>query len=189
MRDPEDEDNFVELTSAQAALLMEGFTPIYGELKRDLPIIACLRAKAILARWRDSELKRLREKELYFEQQQQQQQQAAAATTEQQQQDEALAPPAAEAEQLEDEEILPALEEQQEEEDDDFDMDHESDPMDHVEGETEQLAVMLVGFVEARTIVTEMNEHGHDVGTPIPTRDEITHTILTTTKQNKTNMW
>jgi hypothetical protein len=184
VRDPEDEDNFVELTSAQAALLMEGFTPIYGELKRDLPIIACLRAKAILARWRDSELKRLREKELYFEQQQQQQQ-AAAATTEQQQQDEALAPPAAEAEQLEDEEILPALEEQQEEEDDDFDMDHESDPMDHVEGETEQLAVMLVGFVEARTIVTEMNEHGHDVGTPIPTRDEITHTILTTTKQNK----
>jgi hypothetical protein len=111
VRDPEDENNFVELTSAQAALLMEGFTPIYGELKRDLPIIACLRAKAILARWRDSELKRLREKELYFEQQQQQQQ-AAAATTEQQQQDEALAPPAAEAEQLEDEEILPALEEQ-----------------------------------------------------------------------------
>jgi hypothetical protein len=85
----------------------------------------------------------------------QQQQQQA----DQQQQDEALPPPAA---------------------------DHESDPMDHVEGETaEHLAVMLVGFVEARTIVTEMNEYGYDVGTPIPIRDKITHTILTTTEQNK----
>jgi hypothetical protein len=95
---------------------------------------------------------------------QQQQQQA-----EQQQQDEALPPPAAEAEQLQDED-MPALEEQgQEEQDDDndFNLDNESDPMDHVEGETEQLAVMLVGFVEARQIVTEMNANGHDVGMQI----------------------
>jgi hypothetical protein len=50
VQDPDNnEDTFVELTTAQAALLMEGFTPIYGELKRDLPIIACLCAKAILA--------------------------------------------------------------------------------------------------------------------------------------------
>jgi hypothetical protein len=111
-------------------------------------------------------MKRLRQKELYFEQQQEQHA-AAAAIREQQQQDEALPPPAAEeAEQLRDED-MPALEEQEQEEEDDnadFNLDHESDPMDHVEGETEQLAVMLVGFVEARQIVTEMNANGHDVG-------------------------
>eukprot|EP00978_Attheya_sp_CCMP212_P038269 scaffold188019_cov28-Attheya_sp.AAC.1 len=30
-----------------------------------------------------------------------------------------------------------------------------------------------------------MGEHGHDIGPALPTVDEVTNTILTTTKQNK----
>eukprot|EP00978_Attheya_sp_CCMP212_P028257 scaffold97159_cov60-Attheya_sp.AAC.1 len=95
---------------------------------------------------------------------------AAAVTEEQQQQEE--------------QDNLPALEEQNLPEDDDDDKE-ESDPMLHAEGEAEQWALQLVDFVEARDIVEKMGEHGHDIGPALPTVDEVTNTILTTTKQNK----
>jgi hypothetical protein len=178
VRDAED-DEFWELTAVQATQMMEGYEGFYND-HRDLAVIATLRAKAILARWREAEMERLRQKELYFEQQhqQQQQQRAAAATTTEQQQDQAAPPPAAAAATTTaEQDDLPALEAQLD--------DHESDPKEHAEGEVEQLVLMLVHFVDARTIVQEMAEHGHDVGTPQQTPDEITHTILTTTKLNK----
>eukprot|EP00978_Attheya_sp_CCMP212_P029885 scaffold107878_cov51-Attheya_sp.AAC.2 len=96
---------------------------------------------------------------------------AAAATEEQQQQEE--------------QDDLPALEEQNLPEDDDDDDEEESDPMLHAEGEAEQWALQLVDFAKARDIVEEMGEHGHDIGPALPTVDEVTNTILTTTKQNK----
>eukprot|EP00978_Attheya_sp_CCMP212_P027956 scaffold95141_cov56-Attheya_sp.AAC.1 len=63
--------------------------------------------------------------------------------------------------------------------------DNESNPLQHAVGEEEELALQLVHFVEANTIVQEMDAQGHDVGPPQPMADEITDTIVSTTKMNK----
>eukprot|EP00978_Attheya_sp_CCMP212_P021177 scaffold61599_cov49-Attheya_sp.AAC.2 len=148
---------------------MEGYEGFYGD-ERDLHIVAMLRAQTILARWRDQEMLRPKRKEMQFQPaataaaMEEPATTAAAATEEQQQQEE--------------QDNLTALEEQNLPEDDDDD-EEESDPMLHAEGETEQWALQLVDFVEARDIVEEMGEHGHDIGPALPTVDEVTNTKQT----------
>jgi hypothetical protein len=178
----DDIDNFTELTDEQMEVMMEGYEGFYGD-ERDLHIVAMLRAQTILARWREQEMLRLKRKEMQFERATT----TAAATEEQQQQEPATTTAAAATEeQQQQQQDLPALEEQNlPEDDDDDDEEEESDPMMHAEGEAEQWALQLVDFVEARDIVEEMGENGHDIGPALPTVDEVTNTILTTTKQHK----
>eukprot|EP00978_Attheya_sp_CCMP212_P018085 scaffold49071_cov54-Attheya_sp.AAC.1 len=53
-RHKDDDANYCALTEEQVKLLlMEGFEGFYGD-ERDLPIVAMLRAKSILARWREA---------------------------------------------------------------------------------------------------------------------------------------
>jgi hypothetical protein len=195
----DDDANFLALTEEQAKLLMEGFEGFYGD-ERDLPIVAMLRAKSILARWREMEMDRLKQKERHFEMQHQERQQREVdATTEQQQQE---VEDATEQQQQEEEdtpaaaqtpaEAAAALEAETEAAVAYFDAeaginpwDNESNPLQHAVGEEEELALQLVHFVEANTIVQEMEAQGHDIGPPQPTADEITDTIISTTKMNK----
>jgi hypothetical protein len=120
-----------------------------------------LRAQSILARWREKEVQRMKQKQMQLE----------LATT--------LAVTTTEKQQQEEEEgDLPELESLEDDEE-------ESNHMQHVEGEAEQLAMELVEFVEARTVIEELGEQPHDIGPALPTLDEVKNTILTTTKQNK----
>ena len=161
VKDEDDINNFCELTTEQMDTMMEGYDGVYGD-ERDLKIVAMLRAQSILARWREQEMLRVKQKEMQLEPATA----LAAATEEQQQQGE--------------EGDLPELESLE-----NSDEEEESDPMQHVEGEAEQLAMELVEFVEATTVIEELGEQPHDIGPALPTLDEVTNTILTTTKQNK----